>query len=239
MYLDALYCKIRHDGRVVNKALYLAVGINLEGHKEILGMWIQQTEGAKFWMAILNEIKNRGVEDILFISVDGLKGFAEAIETVYPQALMQFCIVHMIRNSMRYVSWKDRKQLARDLKQIYRAPNEKIAADNLESFAQKWDSKYASISKLWKRNWEKLIPYLDYPHEIRRMIYTTNAIESLNMSLRKVTKNRGHFPSDESCLKIMYLAIKNVSKNWNRPVQNWGSIMNQLHLMFENRVPIG
>ena len=239
VYLDALMCKVRDDGQIRNKAVYLAIGINLEGHKEILGMWIQQTEGAKFWHSILNELKNRGIEDVFFFCVDGLKGFSEAIESVFPHAIVQLCIVHMVRNSMRYVSWKDRKQVARDLKQVYRAANEKIAQNNLDSFVQKWDNKYATIGKLWRRNWDRLIPYLDYPSEIRRVIYTTNAIESLNMSLRKVTKNRGHFPSDESCLKIMYLALKNASKNWNRPVNNWGSVMNQMHLMFENRIPIG
>lgn len=239
VYLDALVCKIRDEGQVRNKAVYLAIGVTIEGKKEVLGLWIQQTEGAKFWLAILSELKNRGVDDILIACVDGLKGFAEAIETVFPQTTVQLCIVHMVRNSMRFVSWKDRKVLARDLKQVYRAGSEKQAFANLETFERKWNTKYASVGKMWRRNWERLTPFLAYPPEVRRVIYTTNAIESLNSMLRKVTQNRGSFPSDEACAKIMYLALKNVAEKWNRPLQNWGGVVNQLMIMFEERMVVG
>lgn len=239
VYLDALVCKIRDEGHVRNKSVYLAIGVNLEGRKEVLGLWIQQSEGAKFWLSILSELKNRGVNDILIACVDGLKGFSEAIESVFAQTTVQLCIVHMVRNSMRFVSWKDRKALARDLKQIYRAGNERQALQQLESFEQKWGSKYASVGKLWRRHWEKVTPFLSYPPEIRRVIYTTNAIESLNSMLRKVTQNRGSFPSDEACAKLMYLALKNAAAKWNRPMHNWGSVVNQLLIIFEDRMSVG
>ena len=238
IYLDALFTKIRDDGQIKKKALYIALGITLEGKKEVLGLWLQHSEGAKFWMHVLTELKNRGLNDILIACVDGLKGFAEAIESIYPQAVTQLCIVHMVRNSLKYVPWKERKQVARDLKTIYRAPNAAQAMQNLEVFEQKWGTKYAMIGKMWRRNWEKITPFLAYPPEIRKVIYTTNAIESLNMTLRKVTKNRGSFPSDESCLKIMYLALNNVSKKWSQPLHGWGTAMNQFMLMFEDRMPL-
>ena len=236
VYLDAMFAKIRDEGQVKNKAVYLAVGVSVEGQKEVLGLWIQQTEGAKFWLQVLSDIKNRGVNDIFFACVDGLKGFTEAIESVFPHTVTQICVVHMIRNSLRFVTWRDRRQLTNDLKQIYRAPNEEKAHKNLEMFEQKWGGKYPSIGKLWRRNWDRISPFLDYPMEIRRVIYTTNAIESLNASLRKVTKNRGSFPSDDACAKIMYLAIKNATQKWGRPANNWGAVINRLLIQFEDRM---
>lgn len=239
VYLDAIMCKIRDEGHIKNKAVYLAVGVNFEGKKDVLGLWIQETEGAKFWLSVLTDLKNRGVEDILIACVDGLKGFPEAIESTFPKAQVQLCIVHMVRNSMKFVSWKDRRQVARDLKQVYRAPTEKKAEQALEAFESRWGQKYASIPKLWRRHWERITPFLAYPAEIRRVIYTTNAIESLNDTLRKVTKTRRSFPSDESCTKILYLAIRNLTQRWNRPLQNWGAAVNQLMITFGDRVPVG
>lgn len=238
VYLDALMCKIRDEGHVRNKAVYLAIGVTLEGKKDVLGLWIQETEGAKFWLSVLTDIRNRGTQDILIACVDGLKGFSEAIESVFPQAVVQLCIVHMVRNSLRFVAWRDRRQLTRDLKLVYRASTEKQAFQNLEAFEQKWGARYASIGKLWRRHWEKIKPFLSFPAEIRRVIYTTNAIESLNSTLRKVTKNRGSFPSDDACAKIMYLALKNVSQKWNRPLQNWGAVVNQFQIVFEDRIAV-
>jgi len=238
VYLDALFVKIRDEGHVRNKAVYLALGVNLEGHKEVLGLWVQQTEGAKFWLSVLTELKNRGVEDILIACVDGLTGFPESIEAVFPQTQVQLCIVHMVRNSLKYVSWKDRKVLARDLKAIYRAPTEQQALANLDIFAQKWDAKYSMISKSWRQHWEKIIPFFSYPADIRKAIYTTNAIESLNGSIRKVIKNRGSFPSDEACLKLIYLALRNASRKWSMPIRDWGRALNQFSILFDGRIPI-
>lgn len=238
VYLDALFVKIRDDGHIRNKAVYLALGVNLEGHKEVLGLWVQQTEGAKFWLAVLTELKNRGVEDILIACVDGLSGFPEAIESVFAKTQVQLCIVHMVRNSLKYVSWKDRRVLARDLKSIYRAPTEQQALANLDIFAQKWDEKYSMISKSWRQHWEQIIPFFGYPADIRKAIYTTNAIESLNSSLRKVIKNRGSFPSDEACLKLIYLALRNASRKWSMPIRDWGRALNQFSILFDGRIPI-
>lgn len=236
VYLDAIRIKGRQDGHIMNKAVYLAIGINTDGIKEVLGMWIAKTEGAKFWLSVLNEMKNRGLEDIFIASVDGLKGFPDAIETVYPKTHVQLCIVHMVRHSLKYVSWKQRKEMAADLKTIYRASTVEQAESNLEIFAEKWDETHPKISQSWRNNWANLMTFFDYPKDIRRVIYTTNAIESLNMSLRKVTKNRGSFPSDEAVFKILYLALRNAAKKWTMPIQNWKNAMNQFSIMFDERM---
>jgi len=237
MYLDAVRVKVRHEGRVINKAVYLAIGVTFNGVKEVLGMWTSENEGAKFWLQVVTELKNRGVKDIFIACVDGLKGFPEAIEAVFPGTQVQLCIVHMVRHSLNYVSWKQRKEVAEDLKQIYQAPTVQQAEANLESFEAKWNATHPTIGKSWRRNWERIIPLFSYPPEIRKAIYTTNAIESLNMSLRKVTKNRGSFPNDEAMLKLLYLALKNIEKKWTMPIRDWKSALNQFTIIFENRMP--
>ena len=236
VYLDALRIKGRPEGHISNLAVYLAIGINVEGIKDVLGMWIAKTEGAKFWLGVLTELKNRGLQDIFIASVDGLKGFPDAIETVYPDTQVQLCIVHMVRNSLKYVSWKQRKEMADDLKTIYRASTAEEARENLEAFALKWDKTHPTVSRSWSNNWERLTPFFGYPAGIRRAIYTTNAIESLNMSLRKVTKTRGSFPNDDAIFKILYLALKNASKKWTMPIRNWKEAMNHFAILFENRM---
>ncbi|HWR73494.1 MAG TPA: IS256 family transposase [Nitrospirota bacterium] len=237
VYLDAVRVKVRHNGTVINKAVYLAIGVTWDGNKDILGMWIAETEGAKFWLQVVTELKNRGVKDIFIACVDGLKGFPEAIEAVFPKAQVQLCIVHMVRHSLRYVSWKQRKEVAADLKSIYNAPTVDQAEANLTAFAKKWDASHPTISKSWRSNWERIIPLFSYPPEIRKAIYTTNAIESLNMSLRKVTKNRGSFPNDEAMIKLLFLALRNISKKWTMPIHDWKSALNQLTIIFETRMP--
>ena len=237
IYLDAVRVKVRHNGSVINKAVYLAIGVTLEGQKDVLGMWVAETEGAKFWLQVVTEIKNRGVKDIFIACVDGLKGFPEAIEAVFPDTQIQLCLVHMVRHSLRYVSWKQRKEVAADLKNIYSAPTVEQAEVNLAAFAAKWDASHPTISKSWRNNWERIIPLFGYPPEIRKAIYTTNAIESLNMSLRKVTKNRGSFPNDEAMIKLLFLALRNISKKWTMPIHDWKSALNQLTIIFETRMP--
>jgi putative transposase len=237
VYLDAVRIKVRHDSRVINKAVYLAIGVNMDGIKEVLGMWTAENEGAKFWLQVVTELKNRGVKDIFIACVDGLKGFPEAIESIYPKTQIQLCIVHMVRHSLNYVSWKQRKEVADDLKTIYQATTLELAERNLEAFATKWDNSHPSIAKSWRNNWERIIPLFSFPVDIRKAIYTTNAIESLNMSLRKVTKNRGHFPSDEAMFKLIYLALKNISKKWTMPIRDWKSALNQFSIIFEGRMP--
>jgi len=237
VYLDAIRVKARHDGRVINKAVYLAVGVNIEGLKEVLGMWTAETEGAKFWLQVVTEIKNRGVKDIFIACVDGLKGFPEAIETVFPETQVQLCLVHMVRHSLNYVSWKQRKEVAADLKSIYQAPTIEQAEIHLGIFEAKWNTSHPTIGKSWRSNWERITPLFSYPPEIRKAIYTTNAIESMNMSLRKVTKNRGSFPNDESMIKLLYLALRNISKKWTMPIHNWKSALNQFTIIFEDRMP--
>jgi putative transposase len=239
VYLDVLQVKVRDQGRVSNKAIYLAIGVNLSGLKEVLGLWSSETEGAKFWLSIITELKNRGVKDIFIACVDGLKGFPEAIESVYPNTEVQMCMVHLLRHSMKYVSYKDRKELAADLKTIYRAATAEEAAAQLEEFAGKWDGSYPLISRSWRSNWARVIPMFGYPEEIRRAIYTTNKIESLNMSLRKIIKTRASFPNEEAAFKLLYLALKNASKKWSMPIRNWGAAMNQFAIIFEGRVPMG
>jgi putative transposase len=233
---DALRVKIRDEGVVKNKAVYLALGMNVDGIKQVLGLWIEQTEGAKFWLRVMTELKNRGVADILIAAVDGLKGFPEAITSVFPKAQVQTCIVHMVRHSLRFVPWKDRKQVAADLKAIYKAENAEAAEDRLSEFEEKWDGKYPTIGQSWRRNWEQIIPFLAYPKQIRKVIYTTNAIESLNRSLRKAVKTRGHFPNDQAATKLLYLAIKNLTEKWKMPPREWKEAMNQFAILFDDRL---
>jgi len=236
VYLDAIMLKIRDNGHVVNKAAFLAIGIRLDGLKDVLGIWIDREEGAKFWLKVITELKNRGLKDIFIACVDGLKGFPEAIEAVFPATQVQLCIVHMVRNSLRYVSYKDRKMVVADLKGVYQAPTEEQALSALNEFEQKWNSRYPMIAKSWNSNWNRLNAFFAYPMEIRKAIYTTNAIESLNSTLRKVMKNRGSFPTDESSIKLLYMAIKNVMKKWTMPVRDWGTVINQMSIIFEGRM---
>ncbi len=237
VYLDCIHVKVRDGGVVRAKAVYLALGINMAGEKEILGLWIAQTEGAKFWLQVVTELKNRGVQDIFIACVDGLKGFPEAIEAVYPKTAVQLCIVHMVRNSLNYVSWKLRKAVAADLRSIYTAATENEAQMRLEEFEAKWGADYPTIVKSWRSNWARITPFFEYPPEIRKVIYTTNAIESVNMSLRKITKNRGSFPSDDALLKLFYLALNNISKKWTMPIRDWKAALTRFTIQFEERMP--
>ena len=235
LFLDALYVKIRHEGRIENRAVYVAIGINLEGRKEVLGLWTSGNEGAKFWLAVLTELRNRGVKDVFVVCVDGLKGFQQAIESVYPQAEVQLCIVHLLRSSLNYVNWKERKQVAADLKPIYRAATAEQAELELAAFAGKWGDKYGAIVKQWRENWQRVIPFFAFPEEMRRVVYTTNAVESLHMSMRKIIKNRGSFPNEEAAMKLLYLALKNVVKKWET-VQNWKSALNRFEILWGDRI---
>lgn len=238
VYLDALRVKVRIDKVVQNRCIYLAIGVNLEGKKETLGLWSAENEGAKFWLSVLNELQNRGVKDIFIACVDGLKGFSEAIESIFPETITQLCIVHQIRNSLTYISYKDRKEITADLKPIYTALSEDEALLALEEFAEKWDSKYPIISKSWKSNWQKINPMFQFPAEIRRAIYTTNVIESLNYSLRKITKTRAAFPTEEAAIKLLWLGLRNIEKKWTMPIRNWSLAMNQMAIIFQGRLPI-
>jgi putative transposase len=235
VFLDALYVKMRHEGRVENRAVYVAMGVDLEGRKEVLGLWTSANEGAKFWLAVLTELKNRGLRDVLIFCVDGLKGFPQAITSVYPEARIQLCIVHLVRASLNYVNWKERKRVAADLKAIYRAATASQAELELTEFVARWGSKYQAIGKLWKENWERVIPFFDFPPEVRRVIYTTNAVESLHMSLRKVIKTRGSFPSEEAALKLLYLALRNVSAKWDT-IQHWKQALNHFEMIWGERI---
>lgn len=236
VYLDAIVVKIRDEGHIKNKSVYLAIGVNLEGHKELLGLWIENTEGAKFWLRVITELSNRGVKDIFIACVDGLKGFEEAIHGVFPDTEVQLCIVHMVRNSLKYVSYKDRKKVAADLKRIYHSTTAEAARSELDNFGETWDQKYPLISKSWKRHWEGIIPFFAYPDYIRKAIYTTNAIESTNMTLRKFMKTRRSFPNDDAAMKLLYLAIRNVSKKWTMPIRSWELALNQFAIVFEERL---
>jgi transposase-like protein len=236
VFFDALRIKIRDEGTVKNKAVYLALGVLPDGSKDILGIWIEQSEGAKFWLRVVTEIKNRGVSDILIAVVDGLKGFPEAITAVFPRTQVQTCVVHLIRNSLEYVSWKDRKAVVAELKTIYRAETADKALAALEAFSQgPWGKKYPPIALIWKRQWEQVIPFFAYPAEVRKIIYTTNAIESLHMQLRKIIKNRGHFPNDEAAVKLLYLALRNITKDWKMSAREWKTAMNQFAIVFADR----
>jgi putative transposase len=236
IYFDALVVKIRVDKQVVNKAIYLALAINMDGEKELLGMWCNAAEGAKFWLSVLTELKNRGVQDVLICCCDGLTGFPAAIEAVYPNAKIQLCIVHLIRQSLRFVGWKERKAVAADLKTIYGAATVDEAEMALTAFADKWDGKFPTISQIWLRHWENVTPFFDYPPEIRKVIYTTNAIESLNMTLRKVMKNKRIFPSDDAAFKQLYLALQNISKKWTMPIRDWKPALSRFMIEFEGRI---
>ena len=237
VYFDALRINCREEGRVFKKAAYLAIGVNMDGLKDVLGIWLEKNEGAKFWLSVFTELKNRGMNDVLIACVDGLKGLPEAIESVYPNAEVQLCIVHMVRNSLKFVSYKDRKKIATDLKSIYRAATVAQAETALTEFAETWDAKYPMISKSWLNNWERVIPFFAYPEDIRKVIYTTNAIESLNNSLRKVTKNRNSFPNDDSVIKLLYMALQNIMKKWTMPIRNWPLAVHQFAIRFGERVP--
>lgn len=237
LFLDALRINSRQDGKNINKALYVALAINWEGRKEVLGLWLANTEGAKFWMSVLTDIKNRGVEDILIACMDGLTGFPDAVKAIFPDTHIQHCIVHMIRNSTKFVSYKDLKAVCRDLKEVYSAINAESGHEALEEFGKKWNDKYPMIQASWERNWNDLTEFFNYPKDIRRAIYTTNAIESLNFSLRKVTRNKSSFPDDDSIYKVMYLAIKNASTRWTMSIKDWGLAVNQFAILFDGRVP--
>lgn len=236
VYLDALYVRMRDNGHVQNRAVYVAIGVNLDGIKEVLGLWTSANEGAKFWLQVLTEIHNRGVQDIFIACVDGLKGFPEAIEAVYRNAQVQLCIVHLVRQSLTYVSWKQRKEMAADLRPVYTAPTVGGAMIALEEFAAKWDATHPTVSQVWRRNWERVIPFFAFPPEIRKVIYTTNAVESLNMSLRKIIKTRGSFPNEEAAIRLLYLALRNHSKKWSA-VQGWREALNRFQILWPERMP--
>lgn len=237
LYLDCIVVKIRQDKRVINKAVYLALGVTLEGKKELLGLWLSENEGAKFWLSVLTELKNRGVKDVFIACVDGLTGFPDAIAAAFPRTQVQLCIVHMVRNSLRFVSWKDRKTVAAGLKKIYQSVTVTEAELELEAFAAQWDGQYPSISRSWRNHWTNLIAFFDYPDQIRKIIYTTNAIESINSVIRKATDQRKLFPNDDAAMKVIYLAIENASKKWSMPLRDWKPAINQFMIMFPDRMP--
>ena len=234
---DALRVKIRDHGIVKNKAVYLALAIRADGKREVLGIWIEQTEGAKFWLKVMNELKNRGLDDILIAVVDGLKGFPDAINAVFPQTMVQTCIVHLVRYSLNFCSFKDKKQVAADLKTVYSAKDADEAEARLGEFEEKWDDKYPSIGQSWRRNWSQVVPFFAFPKDVRRIIYTTNAIESLNASIRKIIKSRGQFPNDNAAIKLIYLAIQNAGHIADKSVWGWKTALNQFAIMFEERMP--
>jgi putative transposase len=236
VYLDCIVLKIRQDKRVINKAIYLALGINVEGHKELLGLWVSENEGAKFWLSVLTDLQNRGVKHLFIACVDGLKGFPEAINAAFPDAKVQLCIVHMVRNSLKFVPWKDYKEVTSDLKRIYQSVSEEEAALELDRFAEKWDEKYPQISKSWRTHWPNLITLFDYPQDIRKVIYTTNAIESLNSVIRKSVKTRKVFPNDNAAMKVIYLSIEAASKKWTMPIRDWKAALNRFMIEFEEQL---
>jgi len=238
IFFDALRVNIRDEGHVRKKAVYIALAIRLDGQKEVLGMWIEQNEGAKFWMGIMNELKTRGLQDTLIAAVDGLTGFPEAINTVFPDAEVQLCMVHMVRNSVKYVSFKDRKEITGDLKEIYLAPSADAAQAALDRFAEKWDKKYPTISKSWRSRWSEVIPFMKFSPEIRKAIYTTNAIESLNYNLQRNLKTRQSFPNDEAAMKLIFMILRRISKKWTMPIRNWGEALNQFAIIYGDRVPL-
>ena len=236
VYLECIVLKVRQDSRVINKAVFLALGINLDGQKELLGMWLAENEGAKFWLNVLTELKNRGLNDILIACVDGLKGFPEAINAVYPETQIQLCIVHMVRNSLRFVAWKDYKAVTRDLKQVYRAATEEGALQALDAFGKEWDARYPQISRSWRANWSNIATFFVYPEAIRKVIYITNAIESLNSVIRHAIKKRKVFPTDESVKKVVWLAIQSASQKWTMPLQDWRIAMSRFIIEFGDRL---
>jgi putative transposase len=236
VYLDAMMVKMRDGGHVQNQAIYVVLGVDLTGQKEVLGLWVAQQEGAKFWLQVLTELKNRGVKDIFIACVDGLKGFPEAIEALYPHTEVQLCIVHLVRASLNYVPWKHRKLVAADLRRIYRAATAEEAQQSLEEVTLKWNA-YPSLSQVWQRNWERITPFFRYPADIRKAIYTTNSVEALHRALRKIIKTRGAFPNEESALKLLFLAIRQASKKWTMPVQNWSQALNYFTVLWPERMP--
>ena len=237
VYFDALFVTTRESGRAARKAVYVALGVRMDGHKEVLGLWINETEGAKFWLGVLTELRNRGVRDMFVACVDGLTGFGEAIRAIYPFALVQQCVVHQVRNSLAYVSWQQRKKVAAGLREVYTAVTEAEALDALGRFEAAWGAKFPMIGKSWRANWSGLSTFFQFPHEIRRAIYTTNAVESLNASLKRLIRNKGLFPNDEAVIKLIYLGLKNVSRKWTMPIQSWKSALNQFAILFEDRFP--
>jgi len=238
IFFDALRVNIRDEGHVRKKAVYIALAIRLDGQKEVLGMWIEQNEGAKFWMGIMNELKTRGLQDTLIAAVDGLTGFPEAINAVFPDAEVQLCMVHMVRNSVKYVSFKDRKEITGDLKEIYLAPSADAAEAALDRFAERWDKKYPAISKSWRNRWSEVIPFMKFSPEIRKAVYTTNAIESLNYNLQRNLKTRQSFPNDEAAMKLIFMILRRISKKWTMPIRNWGEALNQFAIIYGDRVPL-
>jgi putative transposase len=236
VWMDGIVFKVKEGSRVIDKTIYIAVGLNLDGKKEVLGMWLGKNESASFWLSVLTDLKARGVKDILITATDNLKGFTDAIKSVFPEATKQVCIVHQIRNSCKYVGWKERKEFSLDMKSIYTAPNREAAAQALDELDRKWGSKYGYAIKSWKANWNELTAFLDFPLEIRKIIYTTNVIENLNGKIRKYTKNKMSFPTDEAVLKSVYLSIHEASKSWTLPIRNWGEILNQFIIIFEDRI---
>lgn len=236
MYLDCIVVKVHEEKRVINKSVYVALGVNMEGHKELLGLWISETEGSKFWLSVITELKNRGVEDVFIMCTDGLKGFPEAIEAVFPRAITQTCIVHLIRNSLKYVPYKDRKKVAEDLKTIYTAATVEEAELALEMVEESWGKKYAGVIKVWKSAWDRLIPFLAFPPEIRKVVYTTNAIESVNSVLRKVINQRKIFPNDSAVMKTLYLSIQSASRKWKMPIRDWAMALNLFTIAYEDRL---
>jgi len=235
VYLDCIVVKVHQDGRVINKAIYLALGVTMEGRKDLLGLWISENEGAKFWLSVLTDLQNRGTKDVYIFCVDGLTGFPDAIQATFPKSKIQLCIVHMVRNALRYVPAKDMKAVAQDLKAIYNAPTVKIAEQALDEFAEKWSAKYPNIEKSWRSKWDNLIAIFDYPDEIRKIIYTTNAIESLNSVIRKAVRNRKIFPNDDSALKLIYLAVNRASRKWTMPIRNWKPALNRFAIEYGAR----
>ena len=238
IWMDGIVMKVRHNGKVINKTIYLIVGVNQDGYKEVLGMWIAETESASFWLSALNDLKARGVEDVLIACTDNLAGIKQAIKAIFQATITQLCIVHQIRNSCKYVVWKERKAFVADLKLIYSAPNKQVAEDALQDFAVKWGNKYGYAVKSWKENWDHLTAYFDYPQEIRSLIYTTNPVESLNSTIRKYTRSKTLFPDDQAALKSVFLAVCNVQRKWTMQIRNWGQIVNQFYINFEERCRI-
>jgi len=238
LFLDALVIPVKDDSKIQKKAFFLALAIRIDGQKELLGIWAEQNEGAKFWLGVLNELRNRGVQDVLIAAVDGLTGFPEAINSVFPKTEVQLCIVHMVRNSLKFVPYKDRKAVAADLKTIYLSPSEESARAALDAFTGKWDDKYPMISRSWRTKWPEVVPFLKFPEVIRKAVYTTNAIESLNYSIRKVTRNRQSFPTTEAAMKLVFMALQNISKKWTMPLRDWGAAVNQFAIIYGDRVPL-
>jgi len=238
VWMDGIVFKVRENSKVVNKAVYLAVGLNREGKKEVLGMWLGKNESASFWMGVLTDLKSRGIEDILITATDNLNGFTQTIKNVFPESQTQICVVHQIRNSARYVVWKDKKEFTRDMKQIYDAPTKEAAKAALDDFANNWNDKYPYAVKSWRENWDELTVFFDFPVEIRKIIYTTNLIENLNGKIRKYTKNKLSFPTDDAVMKSVYLAIREATKKWSMPIHNWGLILNQFLTIYEKRVQL-